>query len=129
MKHIHTFEDFLNEEINEKAGQQQPPITFADLSISNAYPYRDGKGLLLPLGESNGANLILDFDQSLGGYTKSDFIARLKKYKEKMIAEFPGIEDALVHFFQYGGPEVTVVIDHMPLLMIRRDKLGIDRHR
>jgi hypothetical protein len=108
MKHLHTFEEFLNESI-------KGTVKFKDLSIEDALPFFSG-GFGFNLPNSDDTSTQLMFGDKIRGYSKEDCIERLDDYKKEMIKKYPGIQNATVTLGHPKHNEPSVSIDHKPLL-------------
>lgn len=120
MKNLHTFEEFLNESINESV---KGTVKFKDLSIDNALPFFGG-GLGFNLPNADDTSTQLMYDAKRGGLTKEICIERLDDYKKTMISKYPGIQNAKVTLGNDKHSEPTISIDHKPFLKDKEEYLA-----
>ena len=108
MKHIHTFESFLNESI-------KGTVKFKDLSIKDALPFFGG-GFGFNLPNSDDTSTQIKHSAKYGSFSEEDFIKRLEDWKSTMIKKYPGIQNAKVTLGNPKHNEPSISVDHAPLL-------------
>lgn len=120
MKNLQTFEEFLNESINEAV---KGTVKFKDLSIEDALPFFGG-GFGFNLPNADDTSLQLMFGSKKGGLTKEVCAKRLEDWKKELVSKYPGIQNSKVNLGNDKHSEPSISIDHKPFMKDKEEYLA-----